>query len=246
MQSAIDLIQKYFPQLLGDHPFRDMRSSQPSQPEAKSRPEQRCRSEDFFKPSHGVSRADAGSSSIGGMGSVPPILGTNFGPWSLSLESHIIRLNLRLQTFVELMRTAHASASAPSTPTRMSDSIHSTDSGGGGGGGGGGGSSGAGMSASTSSLSSVSASVMNTAIAQSQTLRAEVYALPPGPVREQWERECIDVAGLLAYKDLTTCPVRGYLAQERRKTLAELVNAAILRKSVSRPRVCGFWADRDR
>ena len=81
---------------------------------------------------------------------------------------------------------------------------------------------------------------MGRAIKQSQKLRARADELAPGKERDAWERECVDVAGLMAYTDLSICPVRGYLSQERRETLAELVNAAILRES-SRLRCSLEW-----
>lgn len=73
---------------------------------------------------------------------------------------------------------------------------------------------------------------MMRAIAQSQSLQRTVQGMNKrGKERELWEKECVDVSGLMAYTDLGICPVRGYLSQERRETLAELVNAAILRMS---------------
>lgn len=158
--------------------------------------------------------------------SMIPTTGARFGPWALSLAPEIVALDLQTQSFIELMRTAHATSaiSMPSTPT---SSVH-----------GGVTSNGAGdahsdaeMSGSASSLGG-SASILNTAIAQSQALREKVLRLPAGTDREGWEKESIDVCGLLAYKDLATCPVRGYLAQERRDVLAEMVNSAILRTSL--------------
>lgn len=163
--------------------------------------------------------------------SASAVTGAQFGSWASSLAPEIISLNLQTQTFIELMRTAHAS-SAISTPSTPTSSVHGGLTGGGGGGGGGGGdahSSDAEMSASTSSLGG-SASILNVAIAQSQALREKVLQLEVGQDREGWERECIDVCGLLAYKDLATCPVRGYLSQSRRDILAEMVNSAILRE----------------
>lgn len=129
------------------------------------------------------------------------------------------------------MRTAHAT-SAISTPSTPTSSVHGALTTGGGGGGDAH-SSDAEMSASTSSLGG-SASILNVAIAQSQALREKVLQLPVGKDREGWERECIDVCGLLAYKDLATCPVRGYLSQSRRDILAEMVNSAILREFSAR------------
>lgn len=135
------------------------------------------------------------------------------------------------------MRAAHASStgvSAPSTPTssilnghtpRAAAGVAAPHLGGGDENG-----SDAGMSASTGSLSG-STSLLNIAIAQSQALREKVLRLPLGKEREGWEKESIDVCGLLAYKDLASCPVRGYLAQGRREVLAEMVNAAIMRTS---------------
>ena len=154
------------------------------------------------------------------------VTGAQFGSWASSLAPEIVSLNLQTQTFIELMRTAHATPaiSTPSTPT---SSVHGGLASGGGGGDAH--SSDAEMSASTSSLGG-SASILNVAIAQSQALREKVLQLPVGKDREGWERECIDVCGLLAYKDLATCPVRGYLSQSRRDILAEMVNSAILRE----------------
>jgi hypothetical protein len=71
------------------------------------------------------------------------------------------------------------------------------------------------------------------AISYSQTLGSKVRAMREGKEKEAWEKECVDVSALLAYSDLSICPVRGYLAQERREGLAEMVNAAILCESSS-------------
>ncbi|KWU44896.1 hypothetical protein RHOSPDRAFT_25421 [Rhodotorula sp. JG-1b] len=159
------------------------------------------------------------------------VTGAQFGSWASSLAPEIVSLNLQTQTFIELMRTAHATPaiSTPSTPT---SSVHGGLASGGGGGDAH--SSDAEMSASTSSLGG-SASILNVAIAQSQALREKVLQLPVGKDREGWERECIDVCGLLAYKDLATCPVRGYLSQSRRDILAEMVNSAILQHTGRTP-----------
>ncbi|GAA5973235.1 hypothetical protein JCM8115_005410 [Rhodotorula mucilaginosa] len=164
--------------------------------------------------------------------STSAVTGAQFGSWASSLAPEIISLNLQTQTFIELMRTAHAT-SAISTPSTPTSSVHGGLTGGAGGGGDAH-SSDAEMSASTSSLGG-SASILNVAIAQSQALREKVLQLPVGKDREGWERECIDVCGLLAYKDLATCPVRGYLSQSRRDILAEMVNSAILQHTGRTP-----------
>lgn len=164
--------------------------------------------------------------------STSAVTGAQFGAWASSLAPEIISLNLQTQTFIELMRTAHAT-SAISTPSTPTSSVHGALTTGGGGGGDAH-SSDAEMSASTSSLGG-SASILNVAIAQSQALREKVLQLPVGKDREGWERECIDVCGLLAYKDLATCPVRGYLSQSRRDILAEMVNSAILQHTGRTP-----------
>lgn len=142
----------------------------------------------------------------------PPIqvLGATFSPAALSLAPAILSLNLQLQSFVELLRTANSTSRA-STPTR-SDSP---------------------MSGSTSSLASVGKSAgggMGKVIKQGQKLAAKVATLPVGKERASWEQEILEVSGLMAYTDLSICPVRGYLSQDRREALAELVNAAILRE----------------
>ncbi|KAK4058848.1 hypothetical protein OIO90_000294 [Microbotryomycetes sp. JL221] len=221
ISQAVDLLDEHFPSVL-----KEELSSTASNPSSLS-----CSPSNFFvvmPPSNRPSPKDIVSPKA-----AVPILGASFGPWSLSLAPQILALNLQLQSFVELMRSAYVTPSTPSTPTRhhfhqnnnssngLSDSLHSE----------------AAMSASTSSIGSLSGShsIFNIAIAQSQALSAKVRQLPLGKDKENWEQECIDVSGLMAYKDLSTCPVRGYLSQERRETLADLVNAAILQRTGRTP-----------
>lgn len=220
IQHAVDLLNEHFPAVLAEPPSSTpLPSSQPV-PNTKSsaiKGKDACLPTTFFVSTPSVAPPVSATSPKPPV----PVLGATFGSWSLSLDARILSLNLQLQTFVELMRSAHSnntSLSTPSTPTAN-----------GGGGGGGGPGSDAGMSTSTSSLGGGSHS-MNIAIAQSQALSANVRRLPAGRERDSWDQECIDVSGLMAYKDLTTCPVRGYLAQGRREVLAELVNAAVLRE----------------
>lgn len=210
IQVAVDLLNEHFPSVLAE----PSPSASPAPPKGIPKP---CLPTNFFV-STPRSPAPPPSSTTSN-GSSLPVLGATFGSWSLSLSPSILALNLQMQTFVELMRVAHSSPSRTSTPapTPLSDSFLSTASNGT-----------DPMSTSTSSLSSPT-STLALAISRSQSLSMRVRALPPGKDREAWERECIDVAGLLAYKDLSSCPVRGYLAQARRETLAELVNSAILR-----------------
>lgn len=149
-----------------------------------------------------------------------PIVGASFGSWATSLAPEILGLNLQLQLFVELMRTGHAtsSLSTPSTPTSSVNGGATTED--------------AGMTSSITSLASstASTSLLSAAIHSSQALLSSIQSLPPSKAKESWERECVDVCGLLAYKDLTNCPVRGYLETSRRQGLADMVNSAILRK----------------
>ncbi|GAA5979145.1 hypothetical protein JCM11641_008440 [Rhodosporidiobolus odoratus] len=169
-----------------------------------------------------------------------PVSGGTFGTWATSLSPEILSLNLQTQVFIEHMRHTHASGtmSSPSTPASSVANGHTarpaasnpTDKGATAGGDEG---SDAGMSASTNSLSS--SVLLSTAISQSQALREKVLRLPLGKEREGWEKESIDVCGLLAYKDLASCPVRGYLAQSRREGLAEMVNAAIMQQTSRTP-----------
>jgi len=157
----------------------------------------------------------------------PPIavVGSTFGSWATSLSPEILSLNLQLQAFVELMRTGHATSalSTPSTPTSSvnghSGSTLATGED-------------TGMTSSITSLASstTSTSLLSTAITASQALLSSIQSLPPSKDKECWERECVDVCGLLAYKELTNCPVRGYLEMSRREGLAEMVNSAILRE----------------
>ncbi|BGP22728.1 lisH dimerization motif containing protein [Rhodotorula toruloides] len=228
---AVDLLNDHFPFVLAPP---SSSSSDPASSPSKLAPthplsprQSRCTPQTFFvapqpSPASTLVSPDPSPSPV-------PITGARFGAWALSLSPDILSLNLQTQAFIELMRTAHAN-SAVSTPSTPTSSVH----------GGLGGSatngdaqSDADMSASTSSLGS--SSILNVAIAQSQALREKVLKLPLGKEREGWEQESIDVCGLLAYKDLTTCPVKGYLAQSRREMMAEMVNAAILQHTRRTP-----------
>ncbi|KAM0792297.1 hypothetical protein ACM66B_004986 [Microbotryomycetes sp. NB124-2] len=215
ISQAVDLINEYFPDVL----------SETTEAKTATSTSQRCEPTNFFVPTPSTSRVPAGNGVQAASKSAVPVLGAAFGSWSLSLQPQILALNLQLQSFVELMRSAHSSPSTPTASGRysnnLSDSFHSETA----------------LSASTSSIGSLSGnhSLLNVAITQSQALNAKVRQLPPGKDKEKWEQECIDVSGLMAYKDLSTCPVRGYLAQERREVLAELVNAAILQRTGRTP-----------
>ncbi|GAA6064068.1 hypothetical protein JCM10212_001474 [Sporobolomyces blumeae] len=236
------LLYEHYPAVLAPRPPSSDEPVVKPLPHQRLTPEQAgCTPSTFFvlPPS---STSTTPSSSV----SPVTVVGSTFGSWATSLAPEIIRLNLQLQAFIELMRTGHAtsSLSTPSTPT-------SSHAGGGGGGraqsvgsngiGGAGGASGedVGMSSSIASLASstmtTSTSLLSTAIASSQELRASVQSLPPSKDKEHWEREIVDACGLLAYKDVATCPVRGYLDMSRREGLAEMVNSAILQHTSRTP-----------
>ncbi|GAA5878477.1 hypothetical protein JCM3774_006414 [Rhodotorula dairenensis] len=259
---AVDLLHEHYPAVLAPSPSatpsdaafvpktasfvpKSASLRQPLADSSKSGPSS-CTPQTFFVPPSLAARTSpVPLRPSSALSSAVPVTGAQLGPWASSLSPEIIGLNLQTQTFIELMRTAHAT-SAISTPSTPTSSVHgglggSTTTGGGGGTGAGAGAGGGGdahsdaeMSASTSSLGG-SASILNVAIAQSQALRENVLRLPVGKDREGWERECIDVCGLLAYKDLATCPVRGYLSQSRRDCLAEMVNSAILQHTGRTP-----------
>lgn len=195
---AVDLINEHFPSVLA--PVFSL-------PPLLNRMEP----QDFFVSTPPIpSTLD---SSLNGSLSQVPVLGATFREAALSLDPEILSLNLQLQSFVELIRAAN-STSTPSTPIAHASTEDSPSDNG--------------MSTSTSSILSVRTGSMMKAIAHSQALGAKVRDLPAGKAKESWEKECVDVSGLMAYTDLTICPVRGYLAQSRREILAELVNSAIL------------------
>ncbi|GAA6029344.1 hypothetical protein JCM8097_003629 [Rhodosporidiobolus ruineniae] len=222
---AVDLINEHYPFVLAGPPASS--ASRSALPASTST----CSPQSFFVTSPpantSVSPSDPSTPSF------VPVLGASFGTWALSLSPEILSLNLQTQSFIEHMRTAYSSngVSAPSTPTSSIYNGHTPRPHNGGAGDDAG--SDAGMSASTSSLGS--SSLLNVAIAQSQALREKVLKLPPGKERDGWDQESITVCGLLAYKDLSSCPVRGYLAQSRRETLAEMVNAAIMQHTGRTP-----------
>ncbi|GAA5911061.1 uncharacterized protein JCM6883_004257 [Sporobolomyces salmoneus] len=215
---AINLINYHYPSVL----LAASNVSTPSSPSKlpRSHPQSpkrfdSCTPKTFFVLSEpSTSPTNAATQSV-------PIVGSSFSPWATSLSPEILTLNLQLQSFVELMRTGHAtsSLSTPSTPTSSVNGL-----------GGGPAAEDAGMTSSIASLASstTSTSLLSTAITLSQALLSSIQALPPSKEKEGWQRECVDVCGLLAYKDLTNCPVRGYLEMSRREGLAEMVNSAIL------------------
>ncbi|GAA6004736.1 hypothetical protein JCM10207_000997 [Rhodosporidiobolus poonsookiae] len=239
---AVDLLTEHFPSVLASPTSSSPATSASSSKLASLNSSKSCTPRSFFVASPPTVPASPSGTHSPSTPSFIPITGSSFGSHALSLSPDILALNLQTQTFIEHMRTAHASnaMSAPSTPTSTSSVANghtprhpSSLAVGAGGGNGDDGGSDAGMSASTSSLGS--SSLLNVAIAQSQALREKVLLLPPGPDREAWEKECVEVCGLLAYKELANCPVRGYLAHSRREGLAEMVNAAILQQTHRTP-----------
>ncbi|GAA5991830.1 hypothetical protein JCM5350_003214 [Sporobolomyces pararoseus] len=224
---AITLINTHYPSVLSSPPLSTVPSSPSKLPPfhplspKQSNP---CSPKNFFVLSEPSISATVSSSNA-----PIPVVGSSFGSWATSLSPEILNLNLQLQSFVELMRTGHAtsSLSTPSTPTSsvngLSTSAANLDD--------------TAMSSSITSLASstTSTSLLAAAITSSQALLASIQALPPSKDKESWERECVDVCGLLAYKDLTNCPVRGYLEMSRREGLAEMVNGAILQRTNRTP-----------
>lgn len=143
---------------------------------------------------------------------------SRWGPHSLSLDPTILSLNLQSQAFVEVIRSAASSVGSVSSPTSSGVFSAATPS--------------DAMSNSTSSIVSTRTSNMLQAITLSQALHSAVRELPAGLVREEWERQCVNVSALMAYKNLDECPTKGFLEQSRRVVLAELVNAAIMRTAI--------------
>ncbi|BGP13743.1 hypothetical protein JCM10213_006427 [Rhodosporidiobolus nylandii] len=227
---AVDLLNEHYPAVLSSPPSSEAPTPSKLSHYGVSPPAPpSCTPQTFFVASPPPSSALPAPSGFA-TPSYLPVTGSTFEPWARSLSPAILSLNLQTQAFIEHMRHAHASGtmSAPSTPTSSVLNGHTprphaaADDG-----------SDAGMSGSTSSLGG--SSLLNVAIAQSQALREKVLKLPPGKEREGWEKESIDVCGLLAYKDLNSCPVRGYLAQSRREILAEMVNGAIMQQTSRTP-----------
>lgn len=216
IQPAIDLLNAHFPSVLAPSPHpppipppTPNRTKRPFPP-----PPSACSPHALFLPSTQPPASDPTS-----LSDTSKFIGEAFEPEAVSLAPDMLLLNLHLQLFLELMRAAYA-PSAPSTPSSsgilppLSDGL----------------SDGASAAGSSSSLVGGSVGALQAAVGQSQALSARVRGLPVGRVREVWNGICVNACGLMAYKDLGMCPVRGYLAQSRRETLAELVNAAILRE----------------
>lgn len=144
---------------------------------------------------------------------------------SLVLRPTIISLNLQIQSFIELIRSASTLDSSSSSYSDIttddasyssaSPSSPSADP----------------MSASTSSIVSLRTTSLALAISTAQALFTQVQALVLPGEKLVYEKELADVAALMAYPDLSTSPVRAYLEQGRREELWELVNAAILGES---------------
>lgn len=208
----------------------------PSTPSARP-PARSYSAETFFVPAVPVRPTTPGAST-----SSPAV---SEGASSLVLRPVMILLNLQVQGFIELIRTASTmSLSTPPSPRPHSPTLYSSthsqlqtvldeedldghDSP---------------MSASTSSLASVSSvrtSMINTAISRAQIIFNQVQTLREEEAisleeKTSFEKELQSIAGLMAYKDLSAVPegaVRKVLDLSRRRALADLVNAAILSES---------------
>ncbi|WVW83974.1 hypothetical protein I302_105997 [Kwoniella bestiolae CBS 10118] len=118
-----------------------------------------------------------------------------------------IKLNLQFQEFIEHFRQLN-----PSTPSSPSSSIGSLNGSG--------------------STGSGSTNLTNALIA-AQGLHAEAKRLPP-EIRAIFLKEINDAGALFAYSNPETSILSGFLDQERRIRLSEMVNGAIL-KSQNKP-----------
>ncbi|WWC62028.1 uncharacterized protein I303_104615 [Kwoniella dejecticola CBS 10117] len=128
--------------------------------------------------------------------------------------SHV-KLNLQIQQFIESLRQLNPSSSngTGSMPSSPSSSIGSLGNSG--------------------SLSSSSMGLTHT-LSAAQGLHSEAKKLPPD-IRAIYLQEIQEVGALLAYADPENGPLKGFLSQDRRIKLSEMVNAAILRSQGIHP-----------
>jgi CTLH/CRA C-terminal to LisH motif domain len=149
---------------------------------------------------------------------------------STSLAPAHLLLNLEIQAFIESIRCANPSpprASSPSltasssalSPSAAAAPPEIPDS----------------PSSSTSGSTSASTAALSSALLHAQTLHSLANALPDAHERSDYLKELENVSGLLAYRDLESSPVRGYLDASRRDMLAASVNSAILCKCLPLP-----------
>jgi hypothetical protein len=133
-----------------------------------------------------------------------------------------VRLNLRIQSFIESFR--QLAPSSPSSPSSSMGSLTSSMHNGG-------------PSAAVPGGAGTAAGggvTLTHALTAAQGLHAEAKKLGPED-RAVYLQEIKDVGALFAYTDPETSILKGFLEQGRRIVLAEQVNRAILRESNSGP-----------
>ncbi|WWC70046.1 uncharacterized protein I206_103990 [Kwoniella pini CBS 10737] len=123
-----------------------------------------------------------------------------------TIPSHV-KLNLQIQQFIESLRQLNPSSSSSSIPSSPSSSIGSLGNSG--------------------TLSSSSIGLTHT-LSAAQGLHSEAKKLSPD-IRAIYLQEIQDVGALLAYADPENGPLKGFLSQDRRIRLSEMVNSAILK-----------------
>jgi hypothetical protein len=131
-----------------------------------------------------------------------------------------VRLNLRIQSFIESFR--QLAPSSPSSPSSSMGSLTSSMHNGG-------------PSAAVPGGAGTAAGggvTLTHALTAAQGLHAEAKKLGPED-RAVYLQEIKDVGALFAYTDPETSILKGFLEQGRRIVLAEQVNRAILRESGS-------------
>jgi hypothetical protein len=127
-----------------------------------------------------------------------------------SHPSHLL-LNLHIQEFIESFRHLGLGLASPSSS--MSSSLTAS------------------MSMSMS-MGSTGGETLTHALTAASGLHAEAGNLDPSD-RAVYVREITEAGALFAYTDPEQSPVGGFLKQERRIALADQVNKAILRMSLS-------------
>jgi hypothetical protein len=127
-----------------------------------------------------------------------------------SHPSHLL-LNLHIQEFIESFR--HLGLGLASPTSSMSSSLTAS------------------MSMSMS-MGSTGGETLTHALTAASGLHAEAGKLDPSD-RAVYVREITEAGALFAYTDPEQSPVGGFLKQERRIALADQVNKAILRMSLS-------------
>lgn len=149
-----------------------------------------------------------------------------------SVEAAHLLLNLRILAFIEACRTRPLEVPHPAKTSLESDSTSTASR--------------SGHSTTShptlctgppaeadSEVREMDAEVLDELLRKGRKLYALVKALPNPKDREVYRQELKNVGGILGYKTPENSPVAKYLAYQRREAVADQINRAVLRESLT-------------